>query len=129
MARPLRSRRVCGMPAFNTFVPSFCSSAGEITDENVIVLTVDEYEALRLVDYEGLTHSECARQMNISRTTASEICETARKKTATSLVLGKKLCISGGSWELCSGKRNDCIKSTCIRTSDCTDETKGPDLP
>ena len=82
MARPQRSRRVCEKPSIERFVP--CSSSlpdGEKPGEPVL-LTVDEYEVLRLVDLEGLTHSQCATQMNISRTTATEICESARRKVA-----------------------------------------------
>ena len=79
------------MPAFNTFVPSHSPSPDEAGGADVIILTVDEFEVLRLVDFEGITHSECAKQMNISRTTVTEICESARKKVAASLVLGKEL--------------------------------------
>ena len=116
MARPQKSRRICHMPTFNTFVPSHSPSPDEAGGADVIILTVDEFEVLRLVDFEGITHSECAKQMNISRTTVTEICESARKKVAASLVLGKELHISGGRWELCSGGRSDCIKSPCDRT-------------
>lgn len=123
MARPQRSRRVCSTPAFNLFLPSFCCSSEEAAGTDAVVLTIDEYEVLRLVDFEGLTHSECARQMNISRTTATEICEAARRKTASSLVLGKKLYISGGNWELCSGGRDDCYKSVCFRNEADADGT------
>ena len=116
MARPQKSRRICHMPAFNTFVPSHSPSPDEAGGADVIILTVDEFEVLRLVDFEGITHSECAKQMNISRTTVTEICESARKKVAASLVLGKERHISEGRWELCSGGRSDRIKSPCDRT-------------
>ena len=86
MARPQKSRRICHMPVFNTFVPSRNPSPDEAGGADAIVLTVDEFEVLRLVDFEGITHSECAKQMNISRTTATEICESARKKVPAELL-------------------------------------------
>lgn len=118
MARPQRSRRICVTPEFNVFRPSSRLFSAETAEEETIVLTLDEFEALRLIDHEGLTHSDCAVQMNISRTTVTEICESARKKVADALVLGKTLAISGGQWELCKGGRNDCNMSSCFRAED-----------
>ena len=115
MARPQRSRRVCEKPSIERFVP--CSSSlpdGEKPGEPVL-LTVDEYEVLRLVDLEGLTHSQCATQMNISRTTATEICESARRKVASAIVSSRELIIEGGSWQLCGGNREDCFLESCKR--------------
>lgn len=115
MARPQRSRRVCDMPPIKRFTPSPSPvSAGGKANEP-IRLTVDEYEALRLVDHEGLTHSQCAVQMNISRTTATEICESAHRKVAFALVNSRELIIEGGSWELCGGNRVDCFLGSCNR--------------
>lgn len=54
-----------------------------------ITLTVDEYEAVRLIDLMKCTHEQCAAQMDISRTTATEIYESARTKIAASLIGGK----------------------------------------
>ena len=50
MARPTRCRRVCAEPACPGFTPRGETQAGEV------VLTVDEYEVIRLVDYEKRTH-------------------------------------------------------------------------
>jgi predicted DNA-binding protein (UPF0251 family) len=61
-------------------------------------MTVDEYEAIRLIDLEGFTQEECAAQMQIARTTAE-----ARAKIAQSLVNGKVLKIEGGDYQLCQG--------------------------
>ena len=79
MARPSRCRRVCAEPSCRGFAPS-----GE-TGGGTVVLTVDEYEVIRLVDYEKRTHEQCAAQMGISRTTVTEICESARFKISDSL--------------------------------------------
>jgi len=66
-------------------------------------MTVDEYEAIRLIDLEGLTQEECAKQMNVARTTVQGIYAEARKKLARSLVDGKILLIEGGEYRLCEG--------------------------
>ncbi len=115
MARPQRSRRVCDMPSIRRYVPSPSPASSGAEPEEPIFLTVDEYEALRLVDYEGLTHSQCAVQMNISRTTATEICESARRKVARALVCSRELIIQGGNWKLCGGNREDCFLESCKR--------------
>lgn len=102
MARPRRCRRVCLEPAYDSFVPD-----GIVCGEKVI-LTVDEYEAIRLMDLEGFTHEQCARQMDISRTTVTEIYEAARRKIADAIVNGKSLIITGGSYRICDGRLTDC---------------------
>ena len=97
MARPCRWRRICTEPEFDRFVPEGIPSPESIT------LTVDEYEAVRLIDLMKYTHEQCAAQMDISRTTATEIYESARTKIADSLIGGKTLVIAGGRYRLCDG--------------------------
>ena len=99
MARPSRCRRVCAEPSCWGFIPRGKESPSEV------VLTVDEYEVIRLVDYEKRTHEQCAAQMGISRTTVTEIYENARFKLSDSLVNGKALSISGGHYRVCRGDR------------------------
>ena len=99
MARPTRCRRVCTEPACPGFAPRRETGAGEN------VLTVDEYEVIRLVDYEKRTHEQCAAQMEISRTTVTEIYESARFKLSDTLVNGKALVIAGGHYRVCRGDR------------------------
>ena len=99
MARPSRCRRVCAEPSCWSFIPRGKESPSEV------VLTVDEYEVIRLVDYEKRTHEQCAAQMGISRTTVTEIYENARFKLSDSLVNGKALSISGGHYRVCRGDR------------------------
>ena len=96
MPRPRRLRRICMEPAYESFIPEGIS-CGQV------VLTVDEYEVIRLVDLEKLTHGQCAGRMDISRTTVTEIYETAREKIADSIVHGKALLIAGGNYRLCDG--------------------------
>jgi predicted DNA-binding protein (UPF0251 family) len=61
-----------------------------------VALSVDEFEALRLADLEGLYHDRAAEQMAVSRATFGRIVETARRKVADALVRGKALKIGGG---------------------------------
>jgi hypothetical protein len=62
---------------------------------NPIVLNVDEFEAVRLIDYEGLTQEEAARRMEVSRGTVWRCIDSARKKIASMLVEGRELVIEG----------------------------------
>ena len=97
MPRPVRVRRVCEEPKYTRFVPT---GADKIESQ---VLTIEEYEVIRHVDYQKMTHEECAKQMDISRTTVTEIYETARFKVADALINGKVLCIEGGNYRVCEG--------------------------
>lgn len=97
MARPSRCRRICSEPIYDRFMPEGHSA------ENKVILTVDEYEVIRLIDLEKMTHEQCAKQMEISRTTVTEIYESAREKLADSIVNGKQLVISGGNYRVCDG--------------------------
>ena len=106
MARPTRCRRICAEPECSVFVPRTEKDGGEVA------LTLDEYEAIRLADYENRTHQQCAVQMEISRTTVTEIYESARFKIADCLVNGKTLVIAGGNYRVCRGDRKvDCGQS------------------
>ena len=98
MPRPPRCRRICGAPQVDTFCPNGCK------DAEPILLTLDEYEVIRLVDLEQKTHEQCAAQMDISRSTVQEIYESARRKIAACLVHGKPLHITGGNYRICGGQ-------------------------
>ncbi len=93
MPRPFRCRRIGQLPVFRSFSPD------DVQDADVVLMTVDEFESLRLLDSENLTQEECAVRMNIARTTVTAIYESARKKVADVLVNGKRLLISGGHVE------------------------------
>lgn len=104
MARPMKWRKVCCMPVNNRFGPL----DSPVNIEDCIRMTVDEYEAIRLIDSEGFNQEECAEQMNIARSTVQNIYSEARKKLAGSLVNGKMLLIEGGEYRLCEGQENGC---------------------
>lgn len=97
MPRPMKGRRVCKMPSVNKFGPL---NVPKNPDE-AIIMTVDEYETIRLIDLEGYKQEDCAKQMNVARTTVQGIYIEARKKIADSIVNGKILLIQGGEYKLC----------------------------
>jgi len=79
-------------------VPSFLPTRrirDSVTIRNPIILDFDEFEALRLVDYEGLTQQEAAERMKISRGTVWRCVDSARKKLVSMLVEGRALIIRG----------------------------------
>lgn len=80
------------MPEYRSFSPD------DITADESVFMTVDEYEVLRLLDNEGLNQEACAIKMSVSRTTVTAIYESARKKIADMLVHGKRLLIVGGNY-------------------------------
>ncbi len=104
MPRPMKWRKVCCLPESNKFGP--LDLAPNAQDH--VNMTVDEYETIRLIDLEGFTQEECAKQMNIARTTVQGIYIEARRKLAESLVNGKVLIIQGGEYRLCDGLGNGC---------------------
>lgn len=96
MPRPKRRRRVCSLPNINQYGPRI---ENDIELDNVI-MDVEEYETIRLIDLEKMTQEECAKQMNVARTTIQKIYFDARGKIADSLVNGKNLVIKGGDYKI-----------------------------
>lgn len=93
MSRPARCRRIEKSPLFRSFSPD------DVETAESVFMTVDEFEAMRLLDDEGLTQEACAVKMNVARTTVTAIYESARRKVADALVRGKRLLIVGGCCE------------------------------
>ncbi|MBN2604704.1 MAG: DUF134 domain-containing protein [Bacilli bacterium] len=109
MPRPRKMRTVCEMPQDIAFGPR----GVEHSSDNVITIGIDEYESIRLIDLEGLTQEECARQMNIARTTVQSIYSEARNKIASAIVLRKWLVVKGGDVVLCHGDSPYCGALGC----------------
>jgi predicted DNA-binding protein (UPF0251 family)/predicted Fe-Mo cluster-binding NifX family protein len=95
MPRPPRRRSIGGYPDYWSFSPEDDGGGKEI-----IVLLLDEYEAIRLIDREGLTQEQCAEKMGVARTTVTAIYDSARRKIARAIVDGRRLQISGGSYRI-----------------------------
>lgn len=110
MARPQKCRRVCKFPKYVRF-------SAETSTADTVVMTVDEYEVVRLIDYQNLTQEECSLQIKVARTTVQGIYFSARRKIADVLVNGKTLIIDGGEYELCNyrGKCNKVCDKRCKR--------------
>ena len=94
MPRPRKGRMVCCLPRNNMFGPLGSSPRGED-----VVMSVEEYEAIRLLDLEGLTQEEAAERMEVARTTVQRMYATARQKVAWALVDGSILRIEGGDYQ------------------------------
>lgn len=109
MARPVKWRRIESIPSALYFVPS--KTDNKEVDENVLM--VEELEAIRLKDLEGLEQEQCAERMEISRPTFQRILISAREKIADSLVNGKAIRIDGGNYtqNICHISCLECGKS------------------
>ncbi len=93
MARQTKCRRICCLPKSTLFQPD-----GQNCPR--LVLNLDEVEALRLADLEGLDQDTAAARMGISRATFQRILYSARRTVADGLVNGKALELKGGSYVL-----------------------------
>ena len=82
-----------------------------------IVISVEEYETIRLIDLEEMTQEQCAERMNVARTTVQRIYNDARKKIAEYIVMGHSLKIEGGAYQICdeNERLNGCGKSCPTR--------------
>ena len=92
MPRPCRCRRIRCNPDSNYFKPRGIPL--DMLEE--INLTLDELEAVRLADLDGLYQEDAAKKMDISRQTFGNIVNSAHKKIADALLNGKALKIEGG---------------------------------
>ncbi len=108
MARPVKWRKIENIPT----VPYFVPSEKDIDEIRGNVLKLEELEAVRLKDLEGLEQEECAQKMQVSRPTFQRILISAREKITDSLVNGKTLKIEGGNFtrNICPVKCEDCGK-------------------
>ena len=110
MPRPKKCRRVCDYPQTLTFLPEDHKNR-----EQVVILTVDEYGTIRLIDKEGLSQEQCCDFMQVARTTIQQIYASARKKLADVLVDGLPLRIEGGDYQLCNGGNWACGCTNCYK--------------
>ena len=90
--RPKKARWVKCSPLERLFKPQ--PNSKHLNE--AVVLTLDEFEAVRLLDYEGLSQVEAAKQMHVHRSTVSRIISSARKKISQALVEISALKIEGG---------------------------------
>ena len=92
MPRPRKLRWISNNPRVTFFIPQNVPPAAF----SQVFLTIDELEALRFADKDGLSQQEAAVKMNISRATFGRIVTQARRKVADALIYGKGIRITGG---------------------------------
>ncbi len=101
MVRPRRCRRVGFKPDITYFKPA----GVRIRELEEVVLTVDEFEAVRLKDLNEHDQDKCAKKMDISQPTFHRLVLAARKKIADAIVNGKAIKIEGGNYEFSKVRR------------------------
>ena len=101
MPRPRRCRRVLGHPDATYFKPAGI----RMRELEESILSVDEFEAVRLKDLESLEQEKAAEKMNISQPTFHRLILAARKKVADAIVNGKAIRIQGGDFEIVGRRR------------------------
>jgi predicted DNA-binding protein (UPF0251 family)/predicted Fe-Mo cluster-binding NifX family protein len=103
MGRPAKEKRISKIPQYQKFY-------GENKSQEKIVLLLEEYETIRLIDYLGYSQEECAKKMNIARTSVQSLYSDARRKLARFLIEGIELGISGGNYQLKESSNKENIK-------------------
>lgn len=95
MARPFKNRKVFNPPKMQGFKPFGIA----LCDSENVVIQFDEYESLKLLNYDNLSQEEAAEKMNVSRPTLTRIYNSALKKLTQAFVEGKTIFIKGGNIE------------------------------
>ncbi len=96
MPRPRICRRIRRSPGVTYFKPV----GTRMVELGEVILTFDEYEAIRLVDLEGVEQTKAGKQMKISQPTFSRVLKSARKKISEAIIKGKAIKIKGGDFEM-----------------------------
>ena len=104
MVRPRLCRRINSEPNVTYFKPR----GVPLFELEESILTIEEFEAVRLKDLEGFEQEECAKKMNISQPTFHRLVLSARKKIADGIVNGKAIKIEGGSYKVMGFDRGRC---------------------
>ena len=106
MPRPFKCRRIGCNPDISYFKPRGIP----VTKLEEVILTIDEFESVRLADLGGMYQDDASKKMNISRQTFGNIVNSARKKIAEALVNGKAIKIEGGFYQMEGLKKFKCCK-------------------
>ena len=104
MPRPQTQRYIANEPEITYFKPQGIPLAKLKT----LVLTIDEFEAIRLKDHKGFDQSSAAKKMNVSQPTFHRIILSARKKITDALVNGKAISIKGGNYAMITERLFKC---------------------
>lgn len=120
MPRPKCCRKIGAMPGRSCYQPEGVASSSL----DKVLLTLDEYEAIRLADLEGLYQEKAASRMNISRQTFGRIIKAAHRKVADVLVNGKVLRIAGGSVSMTAVEPVRCPRCRQAFSPDCNKQNE-----
>ncbi len=104
MVRPRQCRRVNSRPGSKYFKPRGIP----LSQLEEVILTLDEFEAMRLADLEGLYQEQAAAKMGVSRQTFGRIVQSAHRKVADAFVKGKAVKIEGGDIEMTPLRKFKC---------------------
>ena len=96
MSRPRICRRIRKEPNATYFKPAGI----RMNHLNEVILTLEEYEAIRLIDLENIEQIKAGQMMKISQPTLSRLLKSARKKISDAIINGKAIKIQGGNYEL-----------------------------
>lgn len=116
MARPRKWKKVCAVPEIDLYGPIEASHRANET----LIMTIEEYETIRLIDQERLTQEESAQKMHVARGTIQRLYTSARTKLAESLINGNVLKIEGGDYMLSNEEERrhgcgNCRRNRCGR--------------
>lgn len=116
MPRPRKWKKVCALPESTLYGPI----KEEQRISEMVTMTVEEFETIRLIDQEGLTQEESAQRMDVARGTIQRLYTDARSKLAESLINGNILKIEGGDYTLCDENERrhgcgNCRRNRCGR--------------
>ncbi|MBK8010715.1 MAG: DUF134 domain-containing protein [Deltaproteobacteria bacterium] len=100
MSRPFSRRRIAGRPAASVYKPIGIP----VRELEEVVVSLDEFEAIRLADLDGMYQDQAAEEMRVSRATFGRIIDSAHRKVADAIVHGKALRIEGGPVQI-DGRR------------------------
>jgi len=100
MPRPIKCRRVNFEPEVTYFKPAGIP----LNVLNEITINIEDIEALRLKDYEGLSEIKAAKKMGISQSTFNRIIKSAHKKIAEAISKGYAIKIEGGNFKVINEK-------------------------
>lgn len=105
LARPQKDRIVTCDPTISYFKPR----GVPLRQMEEVRLTIDQMEALRLADLDGLSQQEAGSRMGVSRATFGRIIQQARKVVAEAIIMGKAILLEGGNYQV----RNNQRRFTC----------------
>jgi predicted DNA-binding protein (UPF0251 family) len=121
MPRPQKVKTVCCASEFYYGHPK--------KHKETIQITVEQFETIRLIDYENLNQDEASKLMNVARTTVQALYDQARTLIATALIESKGIQVGGGHYELCDEdahkNRKGCMKGYGNRHEDGEDHGHG----